>query len=102
MFYPLSIYRPIRPKEKHIWAQIRILHETDEAKNNIFEIYGKESTVTKYQDFTKGAIRQQFMFGADLRRIPSIIEIASQSRRKRNQRNSAQLCKLKSCCLPAA
>ena len=66
MFWPLNIYRLIYPKERHIWAQIRILHETEKAilidngmkiwipksriywirlKNNIFEIYVKESTV---------------------------------------------------------
>jgi len=54
------------PKEKYIWAQMRILHETDKAvlvdngmkiwipkswmrtirlQNNTFEIYVKESTV---------------------------------------------------------
>jgi len=54
------------PKQKYIWAQIRILHETEKAilidngmkiwipksriygirlKDNIFEIYVKESTV---------------------------------------------------------
>ena len=54
------------PKEKYIWAQVRILYETDKAilidngmkiwipksrihrirlRNNIFEIYVKESTV---------------------------------------------------------
>ncbi len=56
----------IHPKERYIWAQVRVLHETDKAvlvdhgmktwipklriygirlKNNIFEIYVKESTV---------------------------------------------------------
>lgn len=54
------------PKERHIWVKIRILHETEKAilidngmkiwlpksrihrirlKNNIFEIYVRESTV---------------------------------------------------------
>jgi len=54
------------PKEKYIWARVRILHETDKAiligngmkvwipksrihrirlRNNIFEIYVKESTI---------------------------------------------------------
>lgn len=54
------------PKERYIWAQVRILHETEKAilidngmriwvpksriyrirlRNNIFEIYVKESTV---------------------------------------------------------
>ena len=54
------------PKEKYIWARVRILHETDKAvlldngmkiwipkskihrtrlRNNIFEVYVKESTV---------------------------------------------------------
>ena len=66
MFWSISIYRLMYPKEKYIWAQIRILHETDKAvlvdngtriwipksrirrirlRNNIFEIYVKESTV---------------------------------------------------------
>ncbi len=66
MFWPLSIYGLMHPKERYIWVQIRILHETDKAiladngtktwipksqiqrvrlKNNIFEIYVRESTV---------------------------------------------------------
>ena len=66
MFWPLSIYRLMHPRERYIWIQIRILHETDKAvlinngmkiwipksqiygvrlRNNIFEIYVKESTV---------------------------------------------------------
>ena len=66
MFWSLSIYRLMHPKERYIWAQIRILYETDKAilvdngmkiwipksriygirlRNNIFEIYVKESTV---------------------------------------------------------
>jgi len=66
MFWSLSVYRLMHPRERYIWVQIRILHETDKAilidngikiwipksrihrirlKNNIFEIYIKESTV---------------------------------------------------------
>ena len=66
MFWPFSIYRLMYPEERYIWAQVRILHETDKAilvdngmkiwipkwhihrirlRNNIFEIYVKESTV---------------------------------------------------------
>ncbi len=66
MFWPLSIYNLLYPKEKYVWARVRILHETDKAilvdngakiwipksriygirlRNNIFEIYVKESTV---------------------------------------------------------
>jgi len=66
MFWPLSIYGLMHPKERYIWVQIRILHETDKAvlvnngmktwipksqihkirlRKNIFEIYVKESTV---------------------------------------------------------
>jgi len=66
MFSPISIYRLLRPEEGYIWVQVRILHETDKAvlvdngmkiwirksrihkirlRNNIFEIYVKESTV---------------------------------------------------------
>ncbi len=66
MFWLLSIYRLIHPKERYIWAQVRILYETDKAvlvdngmkiwipksriyrirlRNNTFEIYVKESTV---------------------------------------------------------
>ncbi len=66
MFWPFSIYNLLYPKEKCIWAQVRILHETEKAilvdngmkiwipksrihairlRNNIFEIYVKESTV---------------------------------------------------------
>lgn len=65
MFWPLGAYRLMHPKERHIWAQVRILHETEKAisadndiriwlpksdihsirlKNNIFEIYVREST----------------------------------------------------------
>ena len=61
-----SIYRLLYPKERYIWAQVRILHETRKAilvyngrkfwipksriygvrlKNNAFEIYVKESVV---------------------------------------------------------
>jgi len=56
----------MHPKEKYIWVQVRIVHETDKAvlidkgmktwipksrickirlKNNVFEIYVKEGTV---------------------------------------------------------
>ena len=66
MFWPFSIYNLLYPKEKYIWTPVRILHETDQAilvdngmktwipksrihrirlRNNIFEIYVKESTV---------------------------------------------------------
>ena len=66
MIWPFSIYKLLHPEEKYIWAPVRILHETDKAilidndmkiwipkshiygirlKNNIFEIYVKESTV---------------------------------------------------------
>ena len=66
MFWSLSFYRLMHLKERHIWVQVRILHETEKAilidngmkiwipksrihairlKNNIFEIYVKESTV---------------------------------------------------------
>jgi len=66
MSWPLSIRSLIYPKEKRVWAQVRILHETDRAiliynggkswipksqiygirlRNNTFEIYVKESSV---------------------------------------------------------
>ena len=66
MFWPFSTYRLLHPKERYVWAQICILHETEKAilidngmkiwipksqiygirlRNNIFEIYVKESTV---------------------------------------------------------
>ena len=66
MIWPFSIRSLIYPKEKHVWAQVRIIHETDKAilidngmkfwipksriygirlRNNTFEIYTKESTV---------------------------------------------------------
>ena len=62
----LWLYNLLYPKPKYIWAQIRILHETPKAilvdngmkiwipksrirgirlRNNIFEIYVKESSV---------------------------------------------------------
>jgi len=31
MLWSISIHRLMYPKEKYIWAQIRILHETDKA-----------------------------------------------------------------------
>ena len=31
MFWPLSIYGLMHPKEKYIWVQVRILHETNKA-----------------------------------------------------------------------
>jgi len=31
MFWPLSIYRLMHPRERYIWVQVRILHETDKA-----------------------------------------------------------------------
>jgi len=66
MFWSLNIRNFLGPKEKCVWAQIRILHETDKAilvdngtrtwipksqihrirlRDNTFEIYVKESTV---------------------------------------------------------
>jgi hypothetical protein len=66
MSWPFSIRSLIYPKEKHVWAQVRILHETDKAilvdnwrkfwisksriygirlKGNTFEIYVVESTL---------------------------------------------------------
>ncbi len=66
MLWPLSIYRLMHPNERRIWTTVRILHETDKAilidngmkiwirksrihgirlRNNIFEIYVKESAV---------------------------------------------------------
>ena len=66
MSWPFSIRNAIYPKERYIWARVRIIHETDKAiladnsrkfwipksriygirlRNNIFEIYIKESMV---------------------------------------------------------
>ena len=66
MFWSLGIYGLVHPKERYIWVQVRILHETHKAvlvdtgikiwiaksqihrirlRNSIFEIYVKESTV---------------------------------------------------------
>ena len=66
MTWPFTIRNIIYPKEHHIWAQVRILRETDKAilvyngmkiwipksqicgirlKNNIFELYVKEGLV---------------------------------------------------------
>lgn len=66
MFWPLSVYRLMYPRERYIWAQVRIFHETEKAilidngikiwipkarirkirlRNNTFEVYVKESTV---------------------------------------------------------
>ena len=67
MPWPSSIYRLLRPEERYIRAQVRILHETDKAilvdngmkiwipksqiyrirlRNNTFEICVRESTLT--------------------------------------------------------
>ncbi len=66
MPWSFSIYRLLCPDEKYVWAQVRILHETDKAilvdngmniwipksrihgirlKKDLFEIYVKESVV---------------------------------------------------------
>ena len=66
MSWIFSIRNVTYPEEKYIWAQVRIIHETDKAilvyngrkiwipksrinrirlKNNTFEIYVKESSV---------------------------------------------------------
>jgi len=66
MSWPFSIRNLLYPPERYIWAPIKILHETEKAilvdngrkiwiakykiykirlKNNIFEIYVKESCV---------------------------------------------------------
>ncbi len=66
MSWIFTIRNVIYPKEKYIWAQVRIIHETDKAiltdngrkfwipkcriygirlKNNVFEIYVKESSM---------------------------------------------------------
>lgn len=66
MSWLFSMRNAIYPKERYIWAAVRIIHETDKAilvdndrkfwipksqingirlKNNTFEIYTEESTV---------------------------------------------------------
>ncbi|MFA4888777.1 MAG: hypothetical protein WC628_04300 [Candidatus Omnitrophota bacterium] len=66
MTWPFSIRNAICPKERYIWTQIRIIHETDKAilvdngrkfwipksriygirlKNKAFEIYIKETVL---------------------------------------------------------
>ena len=67
MSYLFSLSNLIRPKQRYVWAQIHILHETDKAilvicgmykiwipksrnqgirlRNNVFEIYVEESVV---------------------------------------------------------
>lgn len=66
MTWPFTIRNVIYPKEKRVWAQVRIIHETDKAvlidngtkswipkswiygirlRNNTFEIYVVESMV---------------------------------------------------------
>ena len=65
MSWPFSIHSIMYPKERYIWAKVRIIHETDKAvlvdngrktwipksqvygirlKNSSFEIYVKESS----------------------------------------------------------
>gem|GEM_PF-3536534 len=38
MFWPVSIHRLGHPKERHIWVQICILHETDKAKKYLRDL----------------------------------------------------------------
>ena len=66
MFWPLTIYGLMHSKEKYVWAQVRILYETDKAtlvdngmkiwipksriygirlRNNVFEVYVREGAV---------------------------------------------------------
>ena len=66
MSWPFSYRRLLYPKERHIWVQVRILHETKKAilvyngqkiwipksqiygirlRKNVFEIYVKEGVV---------------------------------------------------------
>jgi hypothetical protein len=66
MSWPFGIHNAIYPKERYIWAPVRIIHETDKAilvdngrrlwipksriygvrlRKNTFEIYVKESSV---------------------------------------------------------
>ncbi len=66
MNWPFTIHNVIYPKEKYVWARVRILRETDKAilvdngmkswipksriygirlRSNAFEIYVKESAV---------------------------------------------------------
>ena len=66
MFWSLTFYKLVYPKERYIWVQVRILHETDKAilidngiriwipkarirkmrlRNNTFEVYVKEGAV---------------------------------------------------------
>ena len=66
MSWPFSIRNLIYRQERYIWAQVKIIHETDKAilvdngrkiwipksriygmriRNNVFEIYTKESTI---------------------------------------------------------
>ena len=66
MCWRFSIYNLVYPKERYTWAQVHILQETEKAilvdngmkiwipksqickirlRNNIFEIYAKESTL---------------------------------------------------------
>ena len=81
MFWQLSIYRLMRPKDRYIWVQVRILHETDKAvlvdngakiwipksqmhkirlKNNIFEIYVNESIIGQYLGLYPGCFTPEF------------------------------------------
>jgi len=64
--WPFTIRNLLKPEEHYIWAQVRILHETDKAiliyngmktwiaksqvlgirlRDNVFEIYVKESVI---------------------------------------------------------
>jgi hypothetical protein len=66
MPWPITIRELMYPKEKHVWTQVRIIHETDKAilvdngrkfwipksrinkirlRNGIFEVYATESTI---------------------------------------------------------
>jgi len=82
MLWPLNIRNLLSPKEKYLWVQVRILHETDKAilvdngtrtwipkswirrirlRKNTFEIYVKESTSW----ITSGTLLKMFYLDLD-------------------------------------
>ncbi len=61
MFWPLSIYGLLHPKERYIWVQVRILHETEKAKKLVsLRFTSKKALWNSTWDFVQDAPLQRF------------------------------------------
>ncbi|MCK4947818.1 MAG: hypothetical protein KAQ99_01155 [Candidatus Aureabacteria bacterium] len=49
MYWAFSIYRPLYPKSRYVWVQVRILHETEKAVlvENVEKIWIPKSQIRK-------------------------------------------------------